>query len=102
MTTATDTQANAEASADLAGVVRNTLQQMADWLDDDAKVHPCNFASAYKGFEITMALCRSVTEGGQVALPLTTTADEIDMLRESVPNRKVLLSMSANAKEYGA
>jgi predicted dehydrogenase len=77
------------------------IQQMADWLDDEAKVHPCNFASAYKGFEITMGLCRSVAEGGQIALPLTAPADEIDMLRESVPNRKVLLSIPANAKEYG-
>ena len=77
------------------------IQDMADWLDDDTKVHPCNFASAYKGFEITMALCRSAVEGGQVALPLTTAADEVEMLRKSVPDRKVLLSMAANAKEYG-
>jgi hypothetical protein len=28
------------------------IQEMADWLDDGAKVHPCNFESAYKGFEI--------------------------------------------------
>ncbi len=48
-----------------------------------------------------MGLCRSVAEGGQVALPLTAPADEIDMLRESVPDRKVLLSMPGNAKEYG-
>ena len=78
------------------------VQQMADWLDDDSKVHPCNFASAYKGFEITMGLCRSVAEGGQIALPLAGPADETVLLSESVPNRKVLLSMAANAKEYGA
>ena len=76
------------------------IQQIADWLDDDAKVHPCNFASAYAGFEIMMALCRSVANGGQVALPLTDAADEMRMLRESLPDRPVLLSMAANAKEY--
>ena len=43
------------------------VQEMADWLNDDGKVHSCNFDSAYKGFEIMMAICRSVVEGGQVA-----------------------------------
>ena len=75
---------------------------MAEWLDDDAKVHPCNFASAYQGFEIMMGLCRSAAERGQVALPLTAGADEIAMLKAAVPDRKVLLSMPANAKEYPA
>lgn len=76
------------------------IQQMAEWLDDNAKVHECNFESAYKGFEIMMGFCRSVANRGQVALPLTTGADEIEMLRRSVPEGKVLLSMAANAKEY--
>jgi len=76
------------------------IQQMADWLDDDAKVHPCNFASAYAGFEIMMAFCRSIAKGGQIALPLQQTADEMQILRDTLPNRPVLLSMAANAKEY--
>lgn len=76
------------------------VQQMAEWLDDEASVHPCNFASAYKGFEIMAALCRSVAEGGQVALPLTSGADELEMLRARLSDKKVLLSMEANAKEY--
>jgi hypothetical protein len=77
------------------------IQQMADWLDDEARIHECNFASAYAGFEIMMAMCRSVAEGGQVALPLAEPADELELLRSRVPDKKVLLSMSANAKEYG-
>ncbi len=76
------------------------IQQMADWLDDPNKVHPCNFESAYKGFEITMALCRSAAAGGQVALPLAAAANELDMLKAALPERQVLLSMPANAKEY--
>jgi len=78
------------------------IAQMADWLDDDAKVHPCNFGSAWKGFEIAMALCRSAAGGGQVALPLTEGANELELLKAALPERKVLLSMPANAKEYGA
>ncbi len=78
------------------------IQQMADWLDDDARVHPCNFQTAWQGFEIMMALCRSAAGGGQVALPLAEAADEIDLLKQSLPDRKVLASTPANAKEYAA
>ena len=46
------------------------VQQIADWLDDDAKVHPCNGESAFKGFQIAMAIVRSVIQRGKVALPL--------------------------------
>jgi predicted dehydrogenase len=78
------------------------VQDMADWLDDNTKVHPCNFDTAYAGFEIMMALCRSVIEGGQIALPLTSPMDEIAALKEKLPGRKALFSMPENAKEYTA
>ena len=77
------------------------IQDMANWLDDDRKAHPCNFESAYAGFEIMMALCRSAVNGGQLALPLTEPADETEMLRAYLKGRKVLASTAANAKEYG-
>ena len=78
------------------------IQQIADWLDDDRQVHPCHFGSAWEGFQIAMALCRSAAQGGQVALPLTAGADELEMLKAALPARPVLLSMEANAKEYAA
>jgi predicted dehydrogenase len=78
------------------------IQEMADWLDDDARVHSCHFESAFQGFEIMMAFCRSVAERGQIALPLGAPADELEMLRTAVPDRKVLYSLAANAKEYAA
>jgi predicted dehydrogenase len=78
------------------------IQEMADWLDDDARVHACSFDSAYKGHEILMALARSVVQGGQVALPLVGGLEEIAMLKEKLPPGKVILSMQENAKEYGA
>jgi predicted dehydrogenase len=77
------------------------IQDMADWLDDDRKVHPCNFDSAYAGFEIMMALCRSAVQGGQIALPLTAPADELEILKGHLADRKVLPSSPVNAKEYG-
>jgi predicted dehydrogenase len=77
------------------------IQEMADWLDDDTKVHQCNFGSAYKGFEIMAALCRSAVEGGQIALPLTEGSDELEGLKSSLPmDRPVLLSLPESAKEY--
>lgn len=76
------------------------VQHMADWLDDPRRVHPCNFESAYAGFEIMMALCRSASCGGQVALPLTQGSHEIEELAARMSERAVLPSTSANAKEY--
>lgn len=76
------------------------IRDIANWLDDDRKVHPCNFESAYAGFEMTMALCRSAVDGGQVPLPLTDDDDEIQKLSAHLAGQKVLLSTPANAKEY--
>jgi hypothetical protein len=49
-----------------------------------------------------MAMCRSVIEGGQIALPLTSGMDEIAALREKLPSKKILFSLAENAKEYPA
>jgi len=78
------------------------VQQMADWLDDDSQAHPCRFANAWQGFEIMSAFYRSVAEGGQIPLPLTSGADEIALLKEKMPSRKVILTLAESAKEYGA
>jgi predicted dehydrogenase len=76
------------------------VQQMADWMDDESRPHPCRFDNAYQGFEIMSAFYRSVAEGGQIPLPLTNGADEIALLREKVPSRKVILTLAESAKEY--
>jgi len=76
------------------------IQDMADWLDGKA-VHPCNFAAAYKGFEIMAALQRSAAQGGQVALPLAAPADEQALLKAAVADRTVLVSDPVNKKEFG-
>lgn len=78
------------------------IQDMAEWLDDPSRVHPCNFDSAYKGFEITMAFCRSAALGGQIGLPLASAVDELQLLRDTLPARRVMLSTPASAKEYPA
>jgi predicted dehydrogenase len=56
------------------------VQDIADWLDDPAQVHPCNGESAYRGFEIMMAFCRSVVARGKVRLPLAAGELELEAL----------------------
>lgn len=76
------------------------IQEMADWLDDDTKVHSCNFDSAFKGFEIVMALCRSAAKGGQIALPLTGGQDDLAALKDAIGSQPVLTSSEENTAEY--
>ncbi len=76
------------------------IQDMAEWLDSDARVHPCNFDSAYKGHEILMALVRSALHGGQVGIPLASGMDELAMLKQKVPDSPLFLGMEASGKEY--
>jgi predicted dehydrogenase len=76
------------------------IQDIATWLDDDRKIHPCNFDSAYAGFEIMMGLCRSAVDGAQISLPLTAPMDELQALSARLTGRNVMLSTAANAKEY--
>ena len=77
------------------------IQEMADWLDDRRKVHPCNFERAFLGAEILLAMQRSAAQGGQVALPLTQGADEQALLRAKLADGPVLVSCEQNRKEFG-
>ena len=77
------------------------IQEMADWLDDEKKAHPCNFVHACLGAEIMLALQRSAAEGGQIALPLAAGADEQTLLKARLSDRPVLVSCEQNRKEFG-
>jgi predicted dehydrogenase len=76
------------------------VDQMADWLDDESRVHPCNGESAHKGMEITMGMLRSVVARGQVALPLGPGEPEIEGLARVLPEAPVLVSFEENRKQY--
>ena len=77
------------------------IQEIADWLDDAAKVHACNFAGAAQGAEIMLALQQSAARGGQVALPLTEGVDEQALLARHLTEAPVLASCEQNLKEFG-
>ncbi len=76
------------------------VADMADWLDDDARIHPCNGESAHKGFEIAMAALRSVIARGQVRLPLGPGEPELAALERVLPHAAVLLGAEASRSEY--
>ena len=77
------------------------IQEMADWLDDDTKVHQCNLDHACLGAEIMLALQQSAANGGQVALPLVTGTDEQSMLKTKLSDAPVLVSFEQNKTEFG-
>jgi hypothetical protein len=61
------------------------VQGIADWLDDPAQVHPCHGESAFQGFQIAMAMCRSAVQRGKVTLPLGPGEPELEALKNALP-----------------
>jgi predicted dehydrogenase len=76
------------------------VEDMARWLDDEGKVHPGDGESAYKGFEITMGILRSVVERGQIRLPLGPGEPEIEAVGKILHDRPIVLSTESSRKEY--
>ncbi len=60
------------------------VDEIADWLDGKS-VHSCNGESAFKGFEIAMALLRSAAQRKIIALPLESGENEVEVLRSLLP-----------------
>ncbi len=80
--------------------MRPYVADIARWLDDDKVPHPCNGESAHKGFEIMMAMCRSVVDRGQISLPLGPGPNELDELANSLSDQPVIASTSESASHY--
>jgi predicted dehydrogenase len=76
------------------------IQEIADWLDNK-QVHQCNFEHAQLGAEIMLGLQRSAAQGGQVALPLASGADEQALLKSRLADHPVLASCEQNRVEFG-
>lgn len=77
------------------------IQEMADWLNGTIECHQNCFANAYAGFEIMAGLCQSVVKGGQIALPLAESMDELAAMQAAMPGRQVLLGSPLHAAEFG-
>ncbi len=64
------------------------LKDLADWLDDESKLHPCNLEQTYHGFEILVAMCLSGLDNTRVDLPLPDPAQSeaiIARMRKELP-----------------
>src|SRR5512147_1907952 len=61
------------------------IQDIADWLDDPAKVHPCDGERALKGFQVMMGPLRSVVQRGKVCLPLGPGEPELEAVKAALP-----------------
>ena len=62
------------------------IQDIADWLDDPKKVHPCNGETAFKGFQVMMGAMRSVVQRGKMTLPLGPGEPELEALKRVFPD----------------
>jgi predicted dehydrogenase len=64
------------------------LRDLADWLDDDSKVHPCNVEISYHGYEILEGLCLSALNQTRIDLPLDTAEcdDTFERMRRILPD----------------
>ncbi len=64
------------------------LSDLADWLDDDRKVHPCNIEISYHGYEILEGLCISAMDNTRVDLPLDVSRayDMNERMRRELPS----------------
>ena len=76
------------------------IQEMADWLNNPKKVHPCGGEVAFKGVEIMFGICRAVVNGGQVKLPLGAGPNELEALKKYLPETPIFATTKENAKEY--
>ncbi len=61
------------------------IQDIAIWLDDAAKVHPCDGERAMKGFQVMMGALRSVVQRGKVCLPLGPGEPELEAVKAVLP-----------------
>lgn len=91
---------NGDGCMDYALDMPGYVQDMARWLADDAKVHPCCFANAYAGFEVMMGMFRGAALGGQIALPLTEGINELEALKKKIPDATLLVTLEESKKEY--
>ncbi len=64
------------------------IRDIAEWLDDPRKVHPCNGDISYRGFQILMGICLSGYENRRIDLPIEQIPTEpiLETLKRELPN----------------
>ena len=62
------------------------IRDLADWLGDSDKVHPCSGELAFHGFEVIMGMCLSALDRRRIDLPLETDEDILSRMRNEIPD----------------
>ncbi len=61
------------------------ITELADWLDDERRVHSCNGERTYKGFLISMGMLLSGLENRTIPLPLDPSVPIVERMRMELP-----------------
>ena len=62
------------------------IRDLADWLDDSRRVHPCNGEISYHGFELTVGILQSALERRKITVPVEAASEPImDRMRRELP-----------------
>lgn len=75
------------------------INDMVEWLNN-GKESNCGFNNAYAGFEVMMGMFRSAAVGGQVALPITTGENELELLKKNMSDNQLFVTLGDSKKEY--
>ena len=61
--------------------------QLAEWIEDDKKVHSCNIDTAYHGYEILEGMCLSALRNVRIDLPIKDLTYEpvLETMRRELP-----------------
>ena len=61
------------------------IKELADCLDDPAKIHSCNGDTAFRGFSVAMGGIISALDNRRVDLPLESDVDVLERMRNELP-----------------
>jgi predicted dehydrogenase len=61
------------------------VRDLADWLDDETKVHPSNGDVSYRGFEISLALIQSALDRKLVKPPVDPSVPITERMSKELP-----------------
>jgi predicted dehydrogenase len=84
--------ATAQDSSVSLSEIGDTIPYIADlarWLDDDAQVHPCNGALAYRGFEVAMGMLQSGLERRLIVPPVNPAEPVAERVLQELPESAV-------------
>ncbi len=72
-------------SLDEAGDTVPYITELAEWLDDEKAIHPCNGELSFMGFQVSMGIMVSGLEGRIVTFPVDRSVPVVERMRMELP-----------------